>query len=180
MNLDPKFLASLAFGALLAFAIYRRVRRNIGRQALSATRLKVRIGIFGIVGTLLLLACARDPALSAAMLAGVAGGVALAWFGLKHTQFEVTPEGRFYTPHTYIGAFVSALFLGRIAYRFIVLYSTSHAMAADANPFAAYQRSPLTLAIFGILLGYYVAYYAGILHRNREITAEARRSAEPH
>lgn len=31
MTFDPKVLASLGFSALLAFAIYRRVRRNIGR-----------------------------------------------------------------------------------------------------------------------------------------------------
>jgi hypothetical protein len=159
----------LLFGALIAFAIYRRVRRNIGRQALSPARLTSRIALFGILGTMILLMSLRDVNLFGAMLAGVAGGLALAWFGLKHTQFEVTPQGRFYTPHTYIGAFVSALFLGRIAYRFIVLYSTSHALAADSDPFAAYQKSPLTLAIFGVLVGYYVFYYAGVLRRGREL-----------
>jgi hypothetical protein len=173
MNFDPKLFTPLLIGALIAFAIYRRVRRNIGRQALSTTRLKVRLGIFGFVGVVLLIVSARDPALCAAMLAGIAGGVTLGWFGLKHTQFEVTPEGRFYTPHTYIGALVSALFLGRIAYRFIVLYSTSHGVAADASPFAAYQRSPLTMAIFGVLVGYYVAYYSGILVRNSTLPEPA-------
>src|SRR5215469_3241051 len=124
--------------------------------------------MFGLIGALILVTSLRDLQLFGAMAAGLAGGVALAWYGLKHTQFEVTPQGRFYTPHTYIGALVSALFLGRIAYRFIVLYSTAHAVAAaDSNPFAVYQRSPLTLAIFGVLVGYYVAYYAGILARNR-------------
>jgi hypothetical protein len=34
------------------------------------------------------------------------------------------------------------------------------------NPFAAFQRSPLTLAIFALLIGYYVTYYAGILLRS--------------
>jgi hypothetical protein len=172
MTLDPKLLMPLLFGALIAFAIYRRVRRNIGRQPLSPARLTARITIFGILGAMILLMSLRDANLFGAMLAGVVGGVALAWLGLKHTQFEVTPEGRFYTPHTYIGAFVSALFLGRIAYRFIVLYSTPHALAADSDPFAAYQKSPLTLAIFGVLIGYYVAYYAGILQRNKSLPAE--------
>jgi hypothetical protein len=34
------------------------------------------------------------------------------------------------------------------------------------NPFAAFQRSPLTLAIFALLIGYYVTYYSGILLRS--------------
>lgn len=174
MNLDTKLLMPVLFGALIAFGIYRRIRRNIGRQPLSSARLTSRIAIFGIVGAMILLMSLRDMNLFGAMLAGIAGGAALGWFGLKHTQFEATPQGRFYTPHTYIGAFVSALFLGRIAYRFIVLYSTSHALAAaDQNPFAAYQKSPLTLAIFGILVGYYLFYYAGVLRRGRSLQLPA-------
>jgi hypothetical protein len=170
--MDPKLVTPLLFGALIVFAIYRRVRRNIGRQPLSPARLGYRVGLFGLVGAIVLLTSLRDMNLFGAMVAGIAGGVVLAWFGLKHTQFEATPEGRFYTPHTYIGAFVSALFLGRVLYRYIVLYSTTHAIAqTDTNPFAAYQKSPLTLAIFGVLVGYYVAYYAGVLARNRTLAA---------
>jgi hypothetical protein len=172
MTLDPTLLMPVLFGVLIAFGVYRRVRRNIGRQPLSSARLTTRIAIFVIIGLMILLMSLRDMNLFGAMLVGLAGGVALGWFGLKHTQFEATPQGQFYTPHTYIGAFVSALFLGRIAYRFIVLYSTSHALAAaDQNPFAAYQKSPLTLAIFGILVGYYVFYYAGVLRRGRSLQA---------
>ena len=162
---DPKMLTPLLFGALIAFAIYRRVRRNIGRQSFQPGRLKWRIALFAVIGALILFTALRDPALAGAMAAGIAGGGALGWFGLRHTQFETTGEGRFYTPHTYIGAFVSALFLGRIAYRFVVLYSASHAVAADSMPFAGYQKSPLTLALFGVVVGYYIAYYAGVLGR---------------
>jgi hypothetical protein len=167
-TLDPKLLMPVLFGALIAFGVYRRVRRNIGRQPLSPARLTSRIAMFSIIGGLILLMSFRDMNLLGAMLGGIAAGAALGWFGLRHTQFEATAQGQFYTPHTYVGALVSALFLGRIAYRFIVLYSTSHALAAaDQNPFAAYQKSPLTLAIFGILVGYYVFYYAGVLRRGR-------------
>jgi len=167
-TLNPNLVMPVLFGALIAFGVYRRVRRNIGRQTLSPARLTRRIAMFAIVGVMVLLMSYRDMNLFTAMLAGIAGGAALGWFGLKHTQFEATAQGQFYTPHTYIGAFVSALFLGRIAYRFIVLYSTSHALAAaDPSPFAAYQKSPLTLAIFGALVGYYVFYYAGVLRRGQ-------------
>ena len=173
--MDPKLVTPILLTALIAFAIYRRIRRNIGRQRLSPARLIWRVAIFAIVGVMILVLSLHDPRLFGAMAAGVAGGVTLAWFGLRHTQFEVTPQGRFYTPHTWIGAFVSALFLGRIAYRYFILYSMPHAMAAaNSDPFAAYQRSPLTLAIFGVLVGYYVAYYAGVLMRDRQLGTGGR------
>jgi hypothetical protein len=177
--MDPKAITPLLLTALFVFAVYRRVRRNIGRQALIPTRLTWRIVLFGIVGTLMLIASLRAVDLFGAMAAGIVGGSVLAWFGLRHTQFEVTAEGRFYTPHTYIGVVVSALFLARILYRFVVLYVTPHAASSiDANPFGSYERSPLTLAIFGVLVGYYVAYYAGLLVRNRTLPIPERSPAE--
>jgi len=168
--LNPNLVTPLLFGALIAFGIYRRIKRNIGRQLLQPVRLKLRISLFAVVGGLILAGALRDAALAGAMTAGLAGGIALGWFGLRHTQFEAVGPDRFYTPHTYIGALVSALFLGRIAYRFIVLYSTSHAVAAGSLPFSSYERSPLTLALFGVLVGYYVAYYTGVLRRGARLT----------
>jgi len=64
------------------------------------------------------------------------------------------------------------LLLSRIAYRFLVVYPAAHAAAqADRNPFAAYQKSPLTLAILGVVIGYYLLYYAGVLNRSRALRA---------
>jgi hypothetical protein len=170
--MDPKLVTPVLVAVFIAFVLYRRVRRNIGRQRISPARMQWRMGIFGVIGALLLIGAVRDMDLLGAMVAGLAGGVALAWLGLRHTKFENTPEGNFYTPHTYIGLFVSALLLARIAYRFIIIYPAMHAATQeDTNPFAAYQKSPLTLAIFGVLIGYYVAYYAGVLIESRRLGA---------
>jgi hypothetical protein len=166
--MDPKLITPMLTVAIIAFAIYRRVRRNIGRQRVQPMRMRTRIVLLGIVGALALAFSARNVELFGAMAAGIAGGVALAWLGLRHTKFETTEQGSFYTPHTYIGLFVSALLLGRIAYRFMIVYPAMQAAhQVDANPFAAYQKSPLTLAIFGIVVGYYIAYYVGVLKESR-------------
>jgi hypothetical protein len=178
--MDPKLVTPILLTIFVAFAMYRRVRRNIGRQPVTPARMQWRIGILGIVGALILFVSLRDMNLFGAMVCGVAGGVALGWFGLRHTKFESTPEGKFYTPHTYIGMFVSLLLLARIAYRFIAVYPAMHAATqADANPFAAYQKSPLTLAILGVVVGYYIAYYLGVLAKSRSLATPATDEVQP-
>jgi hypothetical protein len=172
--MDQKLIFPLLMGAFILFILYRRVRRNIGRQAVSPARMQFRMGMLSVVGVLFAFFAMRDINLLGSLLAGVAGGALLAWFGLKHTQFEKTASGVFYTPHTYIGLAVSALLIARLAYRFIIVYPTMQAAAqADQDGLAAFQRSPLTLAIFGILIGYYVFYYAGVLSKAKRLPPAA-------
>ena len=125
--MDPKLLTPVLLTAFIAWMLYRRMRRNIGQQRVALKRMWLRIGIFSVIGVLVLFTSMRNAQLAEAMVAGVAAGVLLAWFGLRHTKFETTAQGSFYTPHTYIGLFVSALFLGRIAYRFLMVYPAMHA-----------------------------------------------------
>lgn len=174
--MDPQVTTPLMIGAFVLWAIYRRVRRNVGRQRVQPRRMTMRVGLLGLVGALSLLAYAHNIELAGALLGGLIGGAALAMLGLRHTKFEATAQGKFYTPHTFIGLFVSGLLLARIAYRFAVVFPVMHAAhQANANPFAAYQKSPLTLAIFGIVVGYYVAYYVGVL----VVSAKTESSAPP-
>lgn len=170
-------LPAIVFPALYAWAAYRRIRRNIGRQPFQPTRLGVRIAILTLVGGGFLFAAAAGPA-SAAMEAGLGGlvlGAVLGFVGLRLTRFESTPEGFFYTPNVYIGVGLSALFIGRLIYRFLVVGQVTAASAAaagqpGANPLAVITANPLTLAIFTLLVGYYVTYYAGVLLRARNPT----------
>jgi hypothetical protein len=69
---------------------------------------------------------------------------------------------------------VSALFIGRILFRYLTLYGHRQAMAqAGPNPFDQFHRSPLTLAIFGVLVGYYILFNLGVLRKSREIAVPA-------
>lgn len=167
-------MTSVLIAAFLGWAIYRRARRSFGRQPVNVIRLRLRIGVLAVIGTLILAASVVNMNLLAAMLGGIVCGAVLATVGLRHTRFEATAEGRFYTPHTYIGLFVSALFIGRILFRYLTLYGHPQSIAqASPNPFDQYQRSPLTLAIFGVLVGYYVLFNLGILRKSREIALPA-------
>ena len=109
-------------------------------------------------------------------LAGAVGlGSLLGIFGLSKTRFEPTKKGLFYTPNAHLGIALSLLFVGRIIYRFVEVYAIDPAAPHDMNDFA---RSPITLAVFGLLAGYYVAYAIGLIRwRRRVLRAKRRREA---
>lgn len=166
--MDQHILFPVLMGVFVVAMIARRMMRNIGRQRLRPGPMQLRIALLSLLGVMFAIGALRDMTLFGALCAGAAAGVVLGWFGLRHTRFERTDEGDFYTPHTYIGVAVSLLLLARLGYRFLVIYPSMQAAAqADRNPLAAFQRSPLTLAIFGVLIGYYVFYYTGVLRARR-------------
>jgi hypothetical protein len=166
--MDPKLITPILIAALVAWGIVRRLRRSFGRQPVQPARIWLRIGILTLVGGLVAAtSVTRGAQMLEALIAGLACGALLAYVGLRHTRFEVTPEGRFYTPHTYIGLAVTLLFLGRLVYRFLHLPNGAIGYGPDPNAAVAYQRTPLTVGIFAALVGYYVLFYAGVLLRTR-------------
>jgi hypothetical protein len=147
----------ILFGGLMVWGIYRRVRRNIGRQPLHPRRIAVSLVILSVIGIIFLnLARQQLPLLSALGGGGLLGAL-LGFGGLRLTRFETTAEGHFYTPNTSIGVALSALFIGRMLYRLWVFHDAS-AVAHGPPPF----QSPLTLFIIGLNMGYYFVYYLGL------------------
>jgi hypothetical protein len=159
-------LAPAIFLPLVAWRVYVRVRRNVGRQRLEPKRLKMRVVIFAIITVLFTAAAVAYPKTLAAFAGGVAVSFALAWIGIRLTTFERTPTGDYYTPNTVIGVALSLLLVGRIAYRFIVLYQATSGGAVPATPAFG---SAITLGIVGLTFGYYVAYYTGVLLRAKHL-----------
>jgi hypothetical protein len=166
VTMDPRLVTPYLFAALIVWGLYRRMRRSFGRQRVRSGFMWLRIGIFALLAVFITVQVARDIDVLGILLAGIAGGAVLGYFGLKHTRFEVTAEGRFYTPHTYIGLAVTALFVGRLLYEYLGM---AHGLmpAAGQDLGAFYQHNPFTLLVFGALVGYYVLYYLGVLQRTR-------------
>jgi hypothetical protein len=154
----PVFLVGL-----FAWSIYRRVRRNIGRQNLHPGRAKRSIVILSLVSALIIYTSLQNTNLLLGFGGGVLLGALLGFAGLKLTRFETTDEGHFYTPNTHIGVALSILFVGRIAYKYI---APGHAVTPQ-NPGVPFQ-SPLTLFILGLTVGYYLVYQTGILIHNHD------------
>lgn len=166
--MDPRLVTPYLIAALIVWGVYRRMRRSFGRQRVRDGRMWTRIGILSAVAILIAILVAPDVDVLGALLAGIACGAVLGFFGLRYTKFEVTAEGRFYTPHAYIGLAVTALFIGKVLYRFLGGYSgLATGPAAGRNIAELYRHSPFTLALFGALVGYYVLYYLGIMQRSK-------------
>jgi Protein of unknown function (DUF1453) len=166
-----------AITAIVAFGVYRRVRRNIGRQTLTAARQYVRMAVFTVLCLVLAFVQPFNPVGAAYLVSGLIVGAFIGWFALRHTEFEATPQGYFYTPHLYIGIAVTALFVGRILYRMVLVYDTVSNAATGTMP--ARDNNPLTLGILFLTASYYIVYCTGLLRwlRAAQEAASAKLSA---
>ena len=175
----PSTVTLLVLLPLLAWRVFARFRRMVGRQRLSKVRPWVTLAIFPVLILLLTLAAHSHPERLWWLGAGLSLGALLGAFGLRQTQFEVTPQGLFYTPNVHLGIALSLLFVARIAYRLFEVYALESTVPRGMDDFA---RSPLTLAVFGLLAGYYIAYAAGLVRwRYRAVrTKDQREAAKPN
>jgi hypothetical protein len=173
---NQAFIYYIVFGALIAFSIYRRTRRSIGKQKLRPGRVITRLVLLGVSTLCIILVGLLNPMIYLGFGAGIAGGVALGLVGLRLTKFETTVEGHFYTPDTRIGVAISLMLTGRIIYRFAVLKDTNAAVAAGHPPA---MGSPLTFFIAGLTVGYYMVYYIGLFVHTHDKTPATASTAPP-
>lgn len=166
----------LSLGALVAWRIYARIRRLVGRQRLSKYRAPVTLVVFPLLLVLVALPSLHRPSNLLALAAALACGAALGVFGLRRTRFEaIAGQGLFYTPNAHLGIALSLVFVARLAYRFVEVFVLAPAVPRSAGEFA---QGPLTLSVFGLLAGYYVSYAIGLLRwRIRVLRAKKARGA---
>lgn len=171
-------LLPAGIAALVAWRLYSRTKRMVGRQRLSKVRPWLTACLFPLLAALLLLRSLFHPYSTLALVAGVVAGVALGLYGLRLTKFEQTPLGLFYTPNAHLGIALSLLLLARIGYRAAQMYFAAESIQEGS---ATFVRSPLTLLIFGTLAGYYAAYAVGLLRwRHRAGLASPSGASGPH
>ena len=145
---------------LIAWRFYRRIRSNIGVQKFNPRRSAAVLVIIGFISVILALSPNFQIDMFSAEAGGLAVGALLGFVGLKLTRFEFNERGRFYVPNAYLGVGVSLLFIGRIVYRFLALYSHGQNIQSSAPGLG---QSPLTYLLFGITAGYYISYHLGLL-----------------
>ncbi len=176
--MPPHMINYLIMVPVVAWVVWRRVSRSFGRQPIKRKTMIVRIAIFAAVGCLLALSGLHKIALAEGLFGGVILGAGLGGLGVRLTRFEVDPvRGDCYVPNPWIGAILTALLLGRLAYRLIAVYlpqmqqaqaAAQAATGASANPWSSgYTSSPLTMLMIGLLVGYYIVYFTGLLIHHR-------------
>lgn len=170
MQPDFSLIGPFLLAALVVFAVYRRFRRSFGRQALRPGRMTGRLVLFAVLACVLLPMALQSAQLLAAELAGAALGIALGLWGSQRTRFLMYRGQLHYVPHTYTGIAVSLLFLGRLAFR---LASQFAAPTPQSRGFGASTmvKSPLTVGILFVLLGYYAWYYGWLLWKSKRLQA---------
>ena len=119
------------------------------------------VAVTVLVAAMLGLAVAFEPHVAAGMAVGALAGIALGWFGLKHTRFDAREGRRGYTPNPWIGGALSLLLVARLAWRWQD-GAFSQGMAPGAS-----NASPLTLGLAAALVCYGLTHAIGLLLRMR-------------
>jgi hypothetical protein len=153
-------LTAVALIPLVAWRMYARFKRLVGKQRFSYARPWISLSIFPLITVFLGLATKAHPERLWLLAAGAVLGVGLGLFGLQKTKFEVAADGLYYTPNAHLGIALSAVMFARIIYRAFQVAMTGPDMT---NAMGTHAATPLTLAIFGVLAGYYVSYAIGLL-----------------
>ena len=159
-------LAPLMTLPLVGWMVYRRIQRNFGRHLLKPGWLGVRIGLLGLVLMAMASIGLVQPWVGAAVLLAAAVGALLAAWGLRLTGFDVTAEGVYYRPNPVIGSILTVLLLARLGWRFLRVGAV---FAGGASAVSYGTPTPLTFGLFGLLVGYYLAYSLGLLLRRRAL-----------
>lgn len=162
---NPATLTVIALLPLVAWSIWRRIKRLVGRQPLSRVRPWVTLLLFPLMLALLAGTAYVPPNpqphkliwLAAGLLIGAAAGV----WGLKRTRFEASGAKLFYTPDSRIGIAISAMFVARILYRLGELALHGPPPPQDTS----FALSPFTLGPIGLLSGYFMVYAAGLIRQ---------------
>ena len=169
-SLDTHLITVILVVALVVWRLYARIRRVIGRQRLYKMRPWVTVIAFPLILVLILSGSLLHPMTAVAVLGGAVVGIALGLLGTRLTKFEATPAGLFYTPNAHLGIGLSLLLLLRLGYRFVMLQMDGGSLDPQSMQLGS---SPLTMAIFGTLAGYYVTYAIGLLRWRAKVGGQA-------
>jgi hypothetical protein len=153
----------VAITAFIVWRIYRRLRRNIGRQPLRPRRILIRLVILCLAVLGIAVILYPFPHALAGFAAGILLGATLGFFGLRLTKFETTSEGHFYIPDTRMGVGITLLLTGRIIYRLVVPPDFT-LVPGHPSP----RWSPLTFFLAGITIGYFIVYSTGLYLHSRD------------
>ncbi|WP_133499572.1 hypothetical protein [Cognatilysobacter terrigena] len=154
--------------ATVGFSIYRRIRSHFGRQPWRPKRTMARVVLLSLFLVPLALLGALRPAEHWGIGVGALLGVGLGMLALRLIRIDTAGGQPGYTPNPWIGAALTALLVGRMAWRF-----------ASGGFTTPQSSSPLTLAIAATVLTFYVVQGVGLMQRMKRVTTPDAAVAAP-
>ena len=161
LYMETTTLALLFLVPLLVWRIYSRLKKLVARQKSQPWRhWLVAIAVPALI--LFLATTTKFEILPLSSLgAGVLAGGWLGVLGIKLTRFEQVGKDFYFTQHRYLGLAITMLFIARLLYRGMEIYlNTRLDVPVPPPPFG---QSPLTMAAYGLVTGYYASYAWGLL-----------------
>jgi hypothetical protein len=97
---------------------------------------------------------------------GMGTGLLLGWLGLAITRWEPTPRSLHYTPNRWLVLIVTLVVSARVIYGLARSFAAMQAGIGGTSLVSAFGV-PESLAAGAVVIGYYLAYNAGLVWRIR-------------
>jgi hypothetical protein len=162
---------------LMIFLVARRIKRSIGFQKFSQPRLIVRIVLLSLVTIVFLVTAALHPLSYFSDFGGALLGLALLYWSVQHSVFELRGTDYFYRTNIWIEIIVVVLFLSRFLYRISIFYEFMSVRATTPEELKSRLnslRDPVTGGLIFILFAYYIGYSFFVLRKVAELKSESK------
>jgi len=147
----------LAATPLIAWRVYKRVQRLTVRQKSRLWRHWFGVSFLPTLLLAMVVMLVKQPLPLATLLGGTFVGAALGFTAMRRVRFERVGKDYFYTPYAPIGMLVATIFIVRVLYRLFEMATLG------PQQLPAFGSSPLTMAILGVVAGYYLVGASGLL-----------------
>ncbi|MCC2974215.1 hypothetical protein [Massilia sp. IC2-476] len=164
-DLSITTLALLVLTPLLVWRVYNRIKARMVRQRSIVSRHYTGVLVFGAMILVPLVQLFDRPVNMAALLAGAAFGTGWSMWALKHTRFEDTEQGYFFTPPARLGILMAMILVARILYLGVEIYANQ----GKGVPVPRLTDEPLTMLCVGLTAGYFEWYSMGLLQWRRKL-----------
>ena len=156
--------------ALVPISLMLRYRASTARRMARGWVQAINVVAIGLSATLLLAAAAlanlRVPRAFTYAAAGLLGGCVLGVLGLALSRWEVTPRGLHYTPSRALVLAIMLVVASRMVYGVWRAWHAWHQPLTDTSWLAA-SGAAGSLAAGAVVIGYFLAYNAGVWRRLR-------------
>ncbi|AAU23722.1 sporulation protein [Bacillus licheniformis] len=161
---------------IIVSIVYIKFKRSVGYQPLKPARMLFRIILFSGIFVFLLTMSALHPLSYFYDLIGIALGLILTVYALKHVSIENRGGVLYFRTHLWVELIVLFLFLYRFLYRIAEIGQLQTAVSdgGSAAYGALFAQDPATMIGFFVLAVYYVGFSFFVLKKGR---TEEKRSA---